>query len=89
MIARIFAALIPGYILANSSAILIGFLLPMPKPDAALAVSMLSFALYTAIIMWVFHVPSMKKLWLTLLLAILGTGGASWLLYQLAAGVTV
>ena len=83
--ARIFAATLPAYLLTNSAMIFIGFLLPMSKFDSVYTVSLAGFAFYTAVIMWIFHVESMKKLWLSLLFAIAFTSLASFVLYRLDA----
>ena len=85
VVGRIFAATLPAYVLTNSAMIFIGFLLPMSKFDSVYTVSLAGFAFYTAIIMWIFHVESMKKLWLSLLFAITFTSIASLVLYRLEA----
>ena len=63
---RALAAIFGGYALANISGILLSFLLPMPKSDAVMTGILLSFALYTGAIMWVFAVRSVHKAWLGL-----------------------
>ena len=85
VVARVFAAVILGYVLANTTSILVGFLLPLPKVDSVLSASLLSFAIYTAVIMWVFAVKTLRKMWWGLCLASLATGVAAWLLYLLEA----
>lgn len=81
IVARIFAAIILGYILANTASVFLGFILPMTKVSAVLTALLLGFALYTCIVMWIFHVNSMKKMWWSLAIAIVVTAGGSWLLY--------
>lgn len=63
---RTLAAILGGYALANVSGILLSFLLPMPKSDAVMTGILLSFAIYTGAIMWVFAVRSVHKAWLGL-----------------------
>lgn len=75
----------PGYVLANTSAIFIGNLLPLVKVEAVFVVSMLSFTLYAAIIMWIFSGQSVKRIWLGLGLAIVLTGTGSWIFHTPAS----
>lgn len=63
---RVAVAIIGGYALANIAAILLSYLLPMPKSDAVMTGILMSFAIYTGAIMWVFAVRSVKKAWLGL-----------------------
>ena len=81
--ARVLAAVLLGYLLTNTSAVLLGFLLPMSKVDSVLTASLLSFAIYTAIIMWIFSVKTLRTVWLGLGLASVVTGVGAWLLYLL------
>ncbi|MEM1174487.1 MAG: DUF3649 domain-containing protein [Pseudomonadota bacterium] len=77
---RVLAAVIPGYILANSASIFLGLLLPIKKTEGVATAVLLSFAIYTCVIMWVFSVRRLATVWLGLLGAILFTAGGSWLL---------
>jgi hypothetical protein len=61
---RVIVAILGGYALANIAAILLSYLLPMPKSDAVMTGILLSFAIYTGAIMWVFAVRSAHKAWL-------------------------
>ncbi len=85
-LSRLLAAIVPGYVLTNTSAIFIGNLLPLVKAEAVFIVSMLSFVLYAVIIMWVFSDKSVKRVWLGLLLAITLTGTGSWLFHTPVSG---
>lgn len=58
---RVAVAILGGYALANITAILLSYLLPMPKSDAVMTGILLSFAIYTGAIMWVFTVRSVHK----------------------------
>lgn len=81
--ARVFAAVVLGYLVANTGSVLLGFLLPLPKVDSVLTASLLSFAIYTAVIMWIFSVKTLRKMWLGLCLALVVTSVGAWLLYLL------
>lgn len=63
---RVLVAILGGYVLANITAILLSYLLPMPKSDAVMTGILLSFSIYTGAIMWVFGVRSVHKAWLGL-----------------------
>ncbi|MEN0037673.1 MAG: DUF3649 domain-containing protein [Cellvibrio sp.] len=76
---RTLAAILGGYALANISAILLSYLLPMPKSDAVMTGILLSFAIYTCAIMWVFAVQSVHKAWLGLAIPSLVMGAAALL----------
>ena len=80
---RVFAATLAGFILANTGSVLLALLLPMPKDEAVITAVLLSFALYTVIIMWIFSVRSLRTVWIGLVTAIALSSTAAWLL-QLA-----
>ncbi|MEM9403510.1 MAG: iron transporter [Pseudomonadota bacterium] len=84
---RVFAAAIPGYVLANSASIFLGLLLPVKKIESVAAAALLSFAIYTAIIMWVFSVRRLSTVWYGVLGAIVLTSAGSWLLLNLENSV--
>ncbi|MET0355649.1 MAG: DUF3649 domain-containing protein [Cellvibrio sp.] len=58
---RFALAVIGGYALANISGIVLSYLLPMPKSDAVMTGILLSFAIYTCAVIWVFAVQSVRK----------------------------
>lgn len=82
---RVVAAVIPGFVLTNTSGVLLALLLPGDRLDGVATATLLSYGIYTAIIMWVFSVERLRTIWLGLLLAIAATGGAAWLMYTLEA----
>jgi hypothetical protein len=63
MPARCLTAIVGGYLLASLATVCLSYALPLPDPEAVLAASLCSFALYTAIIIWVFAVPDLGRLW--------------------------
>ena len=83
---RVLAAAVPGFVLTNTSSVLLSFLLPGDKISGVAAATLLSFAIYTAIVMWVFSVRRLRTVWIGLILGILATGAGAWLLYTLEAG---
>ena len=60
---RIFFAVVGGYILTNLLSVFFSYLLPLSKSDAVVTASLLSFAIYTSLIMWVFSVKSLRHVW--------------------------
>ncbi|MGX9462696.1 hypothetical protein ACWXWU_15905 [Shewanella sp. A14] len=64
LISRIMAAIIGGYILTNLLAILLSYLLPMPQSERVLTAMLVSFVIYTAVILWVFTTKTATKAWI-------------------------
>ena len=77
---RVAAAALGGYALTSAATVVLSLLWPAPKAQALTAASMLSFALYAAIVLWAFHMPSLKRLWTFLLLGTAVLSAAAWLL---------
>ena len=77
---RVTVAIIGGYALANITAILLSYLLPMSKSDAVMTGILLSFAVYTSAIMWVFAVRSARRACIGLLTPSLVLGAVALLL---------
>ena len=85
LFSRIVAAIVGGYLLASIATVLLSFILPASLPEAVLGATLLSFAIYTAAIIWVFAARSATRAWLGLLLPGAGLAVASFCL-QLAKG---
>nr|WP_324258850.1 DUF3649 domain-containing protein [Cellvibrio fontiphilus] len=58
---RVLTAIFGGFALANTSGILLTYLLPFSKVDALTTSLLLSFAIYAGAVMWVFSHRSMLK----------------------------
>ena len=65
---RILAAVVAGYALASAISILLALIWPAPKAEAVLASTMLSFAIYAAVVLWVFATKSVIRAWVGLLI---------------------
>ena len=76
----VLAATIGGYILTSAIIIFLSAIVPMEKPDAIVASSLFSYAIYTAAVIWVFVVRDSKRAWLGMLLPSLVLGGAGLLI---------
>ncbi|MEM7280670.1 MAG: hypothetical protein AAF438_03415 [Pseudomonadota bacterium] len=80
---RVVAAILLGFILANTASVMLGFLVPMAKAEAVLLSLVCSFLVYTLIIIWIFSVKRLKTVWLGLLGGIVVSAGLSYVLYLL------
>ncbi|MEM1263257.1 MAG: hypothetical protein AAGH76_12730 [Pseudomonadota bacterium] len=80
---RVVAAAIPAFILANTASVLLALLLPGAKIGSVATAILLSFGLWTAIIMWVFTVKRLRTVWVGLISSIIVTAGAAALLLWL------
>lgn len=78
---RVLAAIFGGYLLTSLITALLGFLLPGPRAEAVLTATMLGFAFYAGIVVWVFSASTATRAWRGLLAAI-GLSGAALLLAQ-------
>ena len=76
---RVVAAVAGGYAFANVIGIFVSRVLPMPRADAVLAMTLLSFALYAAAIIWTFAARSARLAWTGLLIPIALCGALAWL----------
>ncbi|WP_035415940.1 hypothetical protein [Ferrimonas kyonanensis] len=59
---RIFLAFIVGFAVINSIGILLSLLLPGDRLTNISWINLLAFLAFTALIMWVFHEPSLKRI---------------------------
>lgn len=61
--ARALAAIGGGYGVTAAATSLLAVLLPLPRADAAIIGTMLSFALYACAVIWVFSTRSAARAW--------------------------
>jgi len=67
---RVGLAIFGGYAFTYAATAALARLLPLQRFDAAMLPSLLSFALYTAVVLWVFAAASLRKVVLGLALAV-------------------
>lgn len=79
---RILAAVLGGYALSAAIAALLALVWPLPRADAVLASTMLSFTVYTLIIIWVFSTRSASRAWLGMIVPLVLVSAVVWLLKQ-------
>ncbi len=79
---RIAAAVLGGYALTNSAAILLAALLPGGRAEAVAWAMMSSFLIYAAAIVWVFSARSASRAWVGILVPSLLFSLLAWSLLQ-------
>ena len=82
IISLVLAATFGGYLLSSAVMIFIAAILPLSRADAVITSALLSFAVYTAAIIWVFAVKNAQRAWLGLLAATVIIGGLGLLLTE-------
>ncbi len=83
LVARIVAALFGGYLLTLSSSMLLSQIfdmIGMDRVNASLTAMLLSFTIYTVIVIWFFAIASVKKVWMNLILGLMITVSLTWLI---------
>ena len=65
---RSVAAIVGGYVLAALVTMLLSVSLPMARAEAVMTATLLSFAIYTCAVMWVYAARSALRAWLGLLI---------------------
>jgi hypothetical protein len=61
---RAIAAILGGYVLAAVSTALLSLALPMPRVDAVMTATLLSFTVYTCAAIWAFAARDALRAWL-------------------------
>lgn len=76
---RALAAIVGGYTVAALSASALAVFLPLPRADATLTGTMLSFLVFACAVIWVFAARNATRAWLGLVLPAAALGLALWL----------
>lgn len=84
---RVLAAVLLGYILANTLGSLLIFVLPVDRISGIIIGTLSTFLFWGAAVMWTFTVDSMRHVMLGLLSAIVLTSAATWAMYSLESTV--
>lgn len=77
--ARTVAAVGGGYLLTAIASSLLATLLPMPRADATIIATMLSFAIYACAVIWVFASRSVLRAWTGMLILVALLGMLLWM----------
>ncbi|HEY4369153.1 MAG TPA: DUF3649 domain-containing protein [Steroidobacteraceae bacterium] len=83
---RVLAAIVGGYVLASLATAVLAVVLPMPRAEATLTATMLSFAIYACIVLWVFATRSVWRVWAGVVVPAVALNALLWL-RQLWVGV--
>lgn len=79
VLSRTLAAIVGGYVVSSLSTMVLARLLPMAPADAVMTATMLSFAIFTCAVIWVFAARSAVRAWLGLALPSLLLALLAWL----------
>ena len=71
---RTLLAVAGGYLFCALSTASLALVLPLPRAQAVLAATQLSFALYCCLIIWAFCAPSLRRAWVVTALLCAVTG---------------
>lgn len=77
---RVAAATLGGYGLASAATVLLALLWPVPRAQGVLWATMLSFAVYTVAVIWVFCTRSATRAWVGMAVGTAVCAGLAWLL---------
>ena len=83
---RVVAAAIGGYALTSAVTVLLDQVWPLPKAQALLAATMLSFTVYTVVVIWVFCTRTATRAWLGVTAVTAVTAVLAWLIQVLGGG---
>lgn len=81
---RAIAAIIGGYALAAASTAVLSLVLPLPRVDAVMTATLLSFTIYTCAAIWVFAARDALRAWLGIGVPTIVMGLGLWLLRSAA-----
>ncbi|MEM9403972.1 MAG: hypothetical protein AAGA44_15990 [Pseudomonadota bacterium] len=84
---RVFAAAVPAFVLTNTTGIFVALASPAGEFQAVATSLASAFAVYTAIILWIFSVKRLRTVWLGLLSGLVITGGGAGLLLYLGGAL--
>lgn len=77
--ARAVAAIAGGYVLTSIASALIAIALPLPRADAVTIATLLSFVVYTCVILWVFATTSALRAWVGVVATSSILGAVLWI----------
>lgn len=82
---RVAAAIVGGYVLTSAVTVLMALLWPAPKAEAVLWATLLSFTVYTVVVIWVFTTRTATRAWVGLVAGTALISALAWLLKTGAA----
>lgn len=82
---RALAAIVGGYVLTALAITALAIFLPMPRSEASMTATLLSFVIYTCVVLWVFATRSATRAWLGIVAPAVVLGALVWLQRLMAA----
>lgn len=82
---RIVAAALGGYALTSAATVLLTLIWPLPRAQALLAATMLSFTIYTVVVIWAFTTRTATRAWTGIVATTVVLTLLSWLIGGRAA----
>ncbi|TBU99821.1 DUF3649 domain-containing protein [Stutzerimonas kirkiae] len=77
---RVLAAVLGGYALTSVVTVLLALIWPTQQAHAVLAATLLSFAVYACVVIWVFSTRSATRAWLGMVLPTVVLALVCWML---------
>lgn len=81
---RTVAAIAGGYVLTSIASALIAIALPLPRADAVSIATLLSFVVYTCVILWVFATTSALRAWTGVVVVSAVLVGVLWIVGRMS-----
>ncbi|MFT4053336.1 MAG: iron transporter [Novosphingobium sp.] len=82
---RVAGAFLGGYALISATTVVLALVWPLPRGQAVLSATMLSFALYAGFVVWAFHVRRLRWVWAMALCGTALLSATAWLLGAVGA----
>lgn len=82
---RALAAIVGGYALTALAITALAIFLPLSRAEASLTATLLSFLIYTCIVIWVFATRSATRAWIGIVAPMVVLGALVWLQRLMAA----
>lgn len=76
---RALAAIVGGYALTALATTALAIFLPLSRSEASMTATLLSFVIYTCVVLWVFATRSATRAWLGIVAPAVVLGALVWL----------
>lgn len=83
---RVVAAALGGYALTSAATLLLSVLWPAPQAQGVLWATMLSFTIYTVVVLWVCCTATAKRAWAGVLIGTAVLCALAWLSHGVPGG---
>lgn len=76
---RAVAAILGGYVLSALATFALAIFLPLSRAEASMTATLLSFLIYTCVVLWVFATRTAWRAWMGIVVPSLVLGALIWL----------